>query len=289
MTTIHDALSDAKQRFAPISTSASLDAQLLLAEILGVNRAYLIAHSEKTLTPEQTAHYESWVTRRVGGEPIAYILGRQAFYDRDFIATPAVLIPRPETEHLLELALDFAREHPLATVVDVGTGSGALAVTLAAHAPQATVYATDISPDALTVARQNAEKYSASITFLCGDLLTPLVERQIRVDLIMANLPYIPTAELNRLAVSQYEPRLALDGGTDGLVVIRRLLGQAATIIRPAGMILLEIGADQGQAVVHLAQTILQSAQVEIYQDYARLDRVVQMQLPLDADIGGIP
>jgi release factor glutamine methyltransferase len=160
--------------------------------------------------------------------------------------------------------------------VDVGTGSGALAVTFAKHAPQAQVYATDVSPAALDVARRNAEKHGANVTFLQGDLLAPLIERNIRVNLVMANLPYIASDELQTLAVSRHEPRLALDGGADGLDLIRRLLAQIPMICNPNALILLEIGAGQGGAALALVQEVLQPKSAAVLHDYAELDRIVR-------------
>ena len=282
MTTIYDLLTDAKKRITPISPTASLDAQLLLAEVLGCNRAHIIAYPEEIVPPEQAAQIETMVARRADGEPIAYILGRRAFYDREFIVTPAVLVPRPETEHLLEIALKFVRaRHAVpqqTTAVDIGTGSGALAVTLAANAPQATVYATDISPDALKIAQLNAEKNAAKVTFFQGDLLQPLIDQNIQVDLIMANLPYITTGDMQHLAVSKHEPHLALDGGDDGLDLLRRLLAQAPSVIQPGGMILLEIGTEQGAATQQLAQDMQTPRQVTVHKDYAGHDRVVEIK-----------
>jgi release factor glutamine methyltransferase len=296
MSTVRDLLTDAKRRIAPVSTSASLDAQLLLAEVLGCDRAHILAHPETVLTPAQVAQVQAFVARRAGSEPMAYILGRKAFYDREFVVTPAVLIPRPETEHLLEMALAFVRQHPALddalsrgqalpcpatetlNVVDVGTGSGALAVTLA-HAPGATVYATDTSPDALAVARLNAQKHNVEVVFFEGDMLLPLIEADIRVDLIMANLPYIATDDMPALAVSKHEPHQALDGGAEGLDLIRRLLSQAPGVIRTGGMILLEIGADQGAAVQQLAQEMPTPPSVTVHKDYAGQDRVVRIRV----------
>ena len=293
MVAIRDVLSDAKQRIAPVSDSASLDAQLLLAEVLGCSRAHIIAHPEKSLAREQSSQYESLVARRAGGAPIAYILGRKAFYDREFIVPPAVLIPRPETEHLLELALAFVEQRAAednnpdrdeatlrpVTVVDIGTGSGALAVTLAARIPQAAVYATDISPEALAVAQENAARYNTVITFFLGDLLQPLIERHLKIDLVIANLPYIATGEIGALAVGKHEPHLALDGGADGLDLVRRLLVQAPLVVNPGALILLEIGAQQGEATRQFAQEKLKPRAVHIHQDYAGLDRVVAIWL----------
>ncbi|GAB4526916.1 MAG: peptide chain release factor N(5)-glutamine methyltransferase [Anaerolineae bacterium] len=269
-------LVEAKRRFAAISSSPALDAQLLMAAVLNVSRAHVIAHPEKALTEAQMAQFAAWAARRAEGEPLAYLLGRKAFYDREFIVTADVLIPRPETEHLLEAALGFVHGKAGISAVDVGTGSGALAVTLAAHAPHCTVYATDISPAALAVAQQNAALNHVNITFLQGDLLLPLGAR--RVDLVMANLPYIATTVMHGLPVAQHEPHLALDGGADGLDVIRRLLAQVPDYCNPGAFILLEIGADQGEAVVALGQAL--SPSVMLMQDYAGLDRLVAITLP---------
>lgn len=280
MTTIREVLTDARARFAAVSSSPGLDAQLLLAEVLDASRAHVLAYPEQALTGEQAAAYARFVARRAAGEPVAYLLGRRAFYDREFSVGPGVLIPRPETEHLLEAALAFVRERadqgdPVTAAVDVGTGSGALAVTLAAHAPQTRVWATDISPQALTIARHNAERNAVHVTFLEGDLLEPLLAQGVQVDLVMANLPYIATAEMLSLEVSRYEPHLALDGGPDGLDLIRRLLIQAPAVINPGALILLEIGADQGESAARLARDAFPGCQCSVMKDYAGHDRVV--------------
>lgn len=280
MSTIRAVLHEARQQLAPVSDSAALDAQVLLGHVLGKERAYLLAHGEDPLTPDQMVQYESLVQRCAAGEPLPYVLGRWAFYDGELLVTPAVLIPRPETELLLEQALAFMETHPQAVVVDVGTGSGALAVTLAAHCPQAQVSAIDISPAALAIARQNAEQWRAVVTFYEGDLLTPLLTAQHKVNVVLANLPYIPTGDLPALAVSRHEPRLALDGGADGLDLIRRLLAQIPQVCGPGALILLEIGADQGAAVAQLAHTALAPCEVTIIKDYAGLDRIVRIVMP---------
>lgn len=259
----------------------SLDAHVLLGEVLGVDRAYLLAHPETVLTPEQAARFAAWVARCAAGEPVAYILGRRAFYDREFWVTSDVLIPRPETELLLENALawvDAQGERPL-TAADIGTGSGALAVTLAANRPRIGVHAVDISAAALAVARRNAERHRVQISFHEGDLLTPLIERGIRIDLIMANLPYIASDEVPQLAVSHYEPTLALDGGSDGLELVRRLLEQVPQAANPGALVLLEIGAGQGAAALQLAADLLDAQDAELLLDYAGHDRIIRIRL----------
>jgi release factor glutamine methyltransferase len=281
MTTIRECLTQAKNRLAPVSSSVSLDAQMLLAEVLGVSRAYVLAHGEDVLTPQQVDAYHHTIARREHGEPIAYILGRKPFYDREFSVSPAVLIPRPETEGLLEWALDIAQHSQPRVIVDVGTGSGALAVTFAAlYQPPhpAEVYAIDISPAALETARANAVREGVNVRFLEGDLLQPLIDVGMRADLVLANLPYIASAEVPTLEVSRYEPVLALDGGADGLTLIRRLLAQARQACAPGAALLLEIGADQGAAVTQLGHD-LGFAEVELRQDYAHLDRMVRLRL----------
>jgi release factor glutamine methyltransferase len=270
--TLRDALRAARQHIDP------LDAHVLLGDVLGVDRAYLLANPEAALTPNQAEKFAHYIKRCAAGEPIAYILGRRAFYDRIFTVTPAVLIPRPETELLLERALEWAGNRTL-TAVDVGTGSGALAVTLAANHPKIAVHAVDISPAALEVARLNADQQHAPVTFYEGDLLKPLVERGIKADLVMANLPYIASDELPDLAVTRYEPRLALDGGADGLVLIRRLLSQIPQAVNPHALVLLEIGAGQGAATLTLVKQALSPQSAHLILDYAGLDRIIEVQL----------
>lgn len=278
MTTIYEATQIAKKRIVA-SSSPALDAHMLLCAALGVERAYLLAHPEQPLTAEQWARFDALVARRQAGEPIAYIIGRRAFYDRDFIVTPDVLVPRPETEHLLEEALDYAQGRGALVAVDVGTGSGALAVCFAAHRPAARVIATDISAASLAVARQNAAQYQIQLEFLEGDLLEPLIARGIKADLIMANLPYIHPDALPELDVSLYEPRIALDGGGDGLALVRRLLTQTPAVLLAGGLLLLEIGADQGVAALAAVRERLPTADVRLLKDYAGHDRVVRVQL----------
>jgi release factor glutamine methyltransferase len=260
--------------------SPRLDAELLLAHVLEANRAAVLSRPDRRLTPKQLTSYRYLVERRVAREPLAYILRRREFLGLDFAVDPRVLIPRPETELLVEEALRLARPKPAPRLADVGAGSGAIAVSLAVHLPQATVYALDDSPEALAVTAENARRHGVDGRIHClqGNLLAPLPEP---VDLITANLPYVATAEWEDLApeIRHHEPRAALDGGPDGLVLIRCLLAAAAPHLRLLGAILLEIGATQGQAVTAQAQQHFPSAEISLHQDYAGLDRLVVVQL----------
>ncbi len=260
--------------------SPRLDAELLLAHVLGVNRAALWTWPDRLLTPKELTRYRELVARRARREPLAYIIGRREFFGLEFAVNPAVLIPRPETELLVEHALRLVRRWaPTPDIADVGAGSGAMAVALAVHLPQATVYALDASDQALALTAENARRHGVGdrVRCLLGDLLAPLPGP---VDLIVANLPYVATGEWEGLApeIRLYEPRPALDGGPDGLALIRRLLATAAPCLRPGGALLIEIGADQGAAVTALARRHFPQAAVQLYPDYAGLDRLVAIE-----------
>lgn len=255
-----------------------LDAEVLLAYVLGMTRAQLHVHPQGQLSSTELASYRQLIERRARREPVAYIVGHKEFYGLDFFVDNRVLIPRPETELLVERAVEMARARSLRLIADVGTGSGAIAVSLAVHLPQVLVYATDASSGALEVAACNSRRHGveARVHLLQGHLLEPLPEP---VDLIAANLPYVSEAELAQLPpeISHYEPREALNGGPDGLDHIRRLLAEAGGYLKPGGVVLLEIGATQGATVVALAERHFPAARVEIVRDYAGLDRVVMV------------
>ncbi|MFQ6058838.1 MAG: peptide chain release factor N(5)-glutamine methyltransferase [Anaerolineae bacterium] len=256
-----------------------LDGEVLLAHTLGLTRAQLYARLDWQLNPEDGRRYEALIARRAEHEPLAYIVGHREFYGLDFLVDRRVLIPRPETELLVERAIEMARARSLNLMADVGTGCGAIAVSLAIHLPGATLYALDASPDALAVAEANCRRHGVKgrVHLLCGDLLLPLPRP---VDLIVANLPYVRRGELSSLPrdIRDYEPLAALDGGEDGLEAIRRLLAQARGYLRPRGAILLEIGATQGAAVAGLASQCFPTTRVNVIQDYAGLDRVVVIE-----------
>ncbi|RPI50066.1 MAG: peptide chain release factor N(5)-glutamine methyltransferase, partial [Chloroflexi bacterium] len=218
--------------------------------------------------------------RRAQREPLAYITGHREFFGLDLAVDGRVLVPRPETELLVERALSLARRLPEpAVIADVGAGSGAIAVALAVHLPAATIYALDEAPGPLAVTAENARRHGVEERVHClqGDLLSPLPEA---MHLVCANLPYVGSEEWEALApeIREHEPRAALDGGPGGLEVIRRLLATAGPYLRPGGAILLEIGAGQGPAARALAGEHFPQARAELLPDYAGLDRLLVVQ-----------
>lgn len=259
--------------------TARLDAELLIADALGIDRVRVYTEHDRPLNPDELAAIRERVRRRGQREPVAYIVGHRAFDDLDLAVDPRVLIPRPETEGVVEVALarlDARPEDaPPPLVVDVGTGSGAIALAVAKARPSARVVAIDCSAGALAVARANAERNGVThVEFLEGDLLAPLGDR--RPDLVLSNPPYIPTAEVDALMpdVRDYEPRLALDGGPDGLDAIRRLIPAAAERLSPGGGLVLEMGHDQAAAVRALCDA--RWTDVRVHRDLAGHERILE-------------
>jgi len=251
--TLDECLRNATQRLAsgPHPDRARLDAETLLLRVVQRNRAFLVAHNREELDAAQATHYAALVDRRMTGEPIQYILGESEFYGLPFHVTRDVLIPRPETEHLVETALQLAARHTRPRIVDVGTGSGAIAVALACNLPNATVTAIDVSVAALAMAEENAALNGVEerMQFLCGDLLSPAAGSQF--DIVVSNPPYVASTDRETLDVEvrDYEPAAALFAGADGLTIYRRLIPQAHAVLVPGGALLLEIGHGQEQAV----------------------------------------
>jgi release factor glutamine methyltransferase len=260
---------------------ASLDAEVLLSYALGLTREQLIVMADLPLGAEQVRRFESLLGRRIQREPVAYIVGRQEFWSLDFEVTRAVLIPRPETECVIEAALGLAArlssDKPL-RVLDLGTGSGAIAVSLAKELPWASITATDISPAALAIARRNAVLNGVveRISFRCGDWLEALYEQAATFDLIVSNPPYIRRAEIAALEpeVSRWEPRAALDGGVDGLDCYRQIAAQAGRFLAADGALVLEIGAGMGSDVLPILLQAGLCRGVEIVHDYGDRERV---------------
>ncbi len=268
-------------------------AEVLLAHCLNCNRLNLYLRHDQPLADGELSCYKSLLKRRLAHEPTQYITGHQEFWSLDFLVSPAVLIPRPETELLAEAVLKHLsrRESPDdgLRLLDVGTGSGVLAVVLAKELPGARVTAVDRSWEALSLARENARRHGVQqqITFVLGDLLEPLTG-QPHFAVIVSNLPYVPTAAWEQLPpdIKAYEPRLALDGGPDGLKVMRKLVSGAPHLMEPGGLLALEVGQGQAEAVRRLLDGRGAYTSAEIQLDYQRLGRVALARRLGDAEAG---
>jgi release factor glutamine methyltransferase len=262
--TLRQALALATQTLAAsehLRSNAHRDAELLLLHTLQIPRTTLLAHPTRELSAAEESLYDSLLQRRLHNEPIQYITGQQEFYGLPFKVTPAVLIPRPETEHLVESVLAeiktrLPHNQPL-RIVDIGTGSGAIAVALAVHLPQSQITALDLSPEALAIASINAENNNVAnrITFLQSDLLTAIAH-EAPFDAIVSNPPYIPETDSPTLhpEVRDHEPHTALFSGTEGLDIYRRLIPRAHALLKPNGLLALEIGHGQREALTALLQ-----------------------------------
>ncbi len=269
-----------------------LDAEVLLAHALGESRIDLYLRFERTVGPEALSVFKEFVQRRARREPVAYITGRREFYSIPLHVGPDVLIPRPETEHVVERAL--AEAHRLALldpfqtlrILDVGTGSGNIAVALARHLPRARIVATDRSRGALSVARKNALSSlgpnAGGIRFLQADLLSPLHSQKARFDLIVSNPPYVPSAEREHLPeeVRGHEPWWALDGGPDGMQILRTLIAAAPSCLAKGGVLICEIGEGQKEPLVAFANQTGCFASVQVADDYAGKPRVLVAYAP---------
>jgi release factor glutamine methyltransferase len=240
----------------------------------------VLAHPEASLNEEEMAALQSKLARLEGGEPLPYVLGRWEFYGLEFAVTADTLIPRPETELLIEAAMGWLQQHPdRRLAADIGTGSGCIAVSLAVYARNLQVAATDLSLRGLQVARGNAMKHGVAgrVHFVLSDLFPPTIEPY---DLVCANLPYIPSRQLRDLEVYGREPSLALDGGPAGIDLIQRFLQSAPPNVNPGGLLLLEIEASQGEAGLEVARSAFPTAEVSVHPDLAGRDRLIRIQLP---------
>ncbi len=257
---------------------ASLEGEILLRYVLGIGRAHLFSHLEQKLTPGHEQALERALARRLKGEPTAYIIGRHEFYGLDFIIERNVIIPRPETELMVEKAIVLVERRGFTTIADIGTGSGAIAISLALNLPRVTVYATDISAAALEVAARNVKKHGVEerVVLFQGNLLEPL---PARVDLIIANLPYVRSVAIPKEGPLSYEPALALDGGEDGLRVITLFLSRVAPKLNAEGCLLMEIGQGQAGRVRAILEKGFPGAQVSIDRDLAGIERAVGLCL----------
>ena len=274
---IADALAWAKKRLTS-SPSPELDAEVLLSSALQKDKAYLLAHPETRVKLNQVRTFKKMVARRQSGTPVAYNVGRKDFYGLEFEVNKHTLIPRPATETLVERAIAIGGKK----VVDIGTGSGCIAIAIAKHLPDAKVYATDISKKALVVALRNAQRHGTLVSLVRGNLLDPLAGEQF--DVITANLPYLREDQMPERggdASIGAEPREALlGGGSDGLDLYRELFVQLPAYLAPGGTALVEIDDSQASEITKTAQLVLDGSKVKILQDLQGLDRVAEVTLP---------
>jgi release factor glutamine methyltransferase len=276
--TIHEILTQISNSVSQLSQTPVLDAQVLVANILEKPRSWVMAHPEAQLDDYQYNKIIQGLSRLKNGVALPYVIGHWEFYGLDFYLTPDVLIPRPETELLVEHAINWLKDHTNRNrVLDVGTGSGCIGISLAVNNPDIKIFMTDISQAALDIARRNVEKYGLSnrVELHQTDLLAG-ISRQF--DLICANLPYIPSQMLRQLPVSEREPLLALDGGISGTTLISRLLYQTRNCLSPGGLLLMEIEESEGAEVKSLVSTQFPAAQTEILKDLSGRDRCIKLR-----------
>jgi release factor glutamine methyltransferase len=285
VTTIRQALAEATQLLSAVGIeTANLDAELLLQFVLQWDREQVYVNYKAPLYAEHQLSFEKVLARRRRHEPIAYITGRKEFWSLDFEITDDVLIPRPETERLVEVALEIAqsvkRNSPI-RILDIGTGSGIIPVCLAREIANGQFWATDISPAALKVARANGQKHGVQerIQFFEGDLWQAVVDKPRFFDVIVSNPPYVRSGDIAHLEpdVRDWEPKTALDGGADGLDYYRRLIAEAHSYLARGGTMVVEIGADMTGAVARLCAEVGRYEQAKVHKDYAGWDRVLEI------------
>ena len=281
-TRVGDAVARGSRRLASAGVDTPrLDAELLLAAGLGVKRAFLHARWYDVLSEEDLIGYETLIRRREAREPVAYLLGHKAFYDLDLFVDHNVLIPRPESEHIVEQAVAWGISQGLLPlrILDVGTGSGALAIAIVRQIDSAIVWATDVSIAALSTADRNLERYALDerVHLVCGDILSSLSGS---FDIVVANLPYVPAVEIDSLApeIWAYEPRLALDGGSGGTMVTERLLTQLPARLAAPGLALLEIDPRQAEDLKRSASVCFPDGEIGMLDDYAGQARVLRIE-----------
>ena len=278
--TLRQAFNRAKEMLAALKDidDPALESEVLLRNVLKINRAQFFLEQEREISPEEAEKFRQWVQRRLQGEPTAYIIQCREFYGLDFYVDNRVLIPRPETELLVEEAIQFARSHPVKAIADTGTGSGAIAVSLAVNlsSRQVKIFATDLSSAALEVADINCRKHGVSsrVILLQGDLLEPLTGP---VDILTANLPYISGADMPGVNTAKFEPELALYGGESGLDKVFRLCDELKDKVNNGGCVLLETGMGQSGAVTGYLHKLFPESEITVLKDLAGIERVVRL------------
>lgn len=272
-------LNDLKLRLFAVSDTPGLDAEVLLAHTLKVDRAWMLAHRDEAVAPDVLADIESRASDLESGIPLPYVIGEWEFFGNQFFVNPAVLIPRPETELLVEQAIQWLSAHPgQKNALDAGTGTGCIPISISLQNPDYSWLATDISSPALDIAAQNIRRYQLEtrITLLQTDVLDGLVGKY---PLICSNPPYIPTSVYQALPVARHEPRPALDGGIDGLMVITKFLQQSATLIASPGLILCEIEETLGPQVERIANSLFPQASILVLPDLSGKPRLLKIKL----------
>ena len=257
---------------------AETEARLLACHVLSCSPAFLVSHADDEMDDKVLLASAALINERCKGRPIQYVLGSANFYGIDLAVDERVLIPRPETELLVEEAIAFLKERPFPKAMDLCTGSGAIAAAVAANVPNVKVIATDMSPKAFMLARVNLRPYQ-NVKVLRGDLFEALPEGELPFDAILTNPPYIPAEVISTLSreVKDYEPRMALDGGADGLDIIRRIIKEAPDHLKPGGMLLMEIGHDQGSAALELAAQTGEYREAQMIKDLEGHDRMLRV------------
>ncbi|MFL7893029.1 MAG: peptide chain release factor N(5)-glutamine methyltransferase [Anaerolineales bacterium] len=279
MITIGQALRQGVEKLSEHSETPNLDVQVLLANILNQSRAWIVSHPEVELTTSELSAWQVNLNSLVNGTPLPYVIGHWEFFGLDFKVSPDTLIPRPETEILVEQAISWLDEdhEPGSRVADIGTGTGCIAISIAKYNSISTIYATDLSLPALKIAIENAQKHCVAdrIEFLVGNLLNPL---DTKFDLICANLPYIPAHALPNLEIAHHEPLLALNGGHQGMEQIAQLIKVAPLHLNPGGLLLIEIEKTRADLVQSLAKQHFPAAEISLLQDLSHHDRLVKIQ-----------
>lgn len=286
--TIAEVLRQAEQDVRDVSSTSGLDAEVLLAFVLKKERDFFIGHANGEIAPLDEKQFRALICERKKGMPVAYLIGTKEFYGRDFFVNPTVLIPRPETELLIDAVCAFVRKHSITApkILDIGTGSGCIAVTLKKKLPDAEIFATDISYDALAVAKKNAREHNVDIKFLHGDLFAALARKwRGRFDIIVSNPPYVNRAELEKIPETRgldFEPAIALfPPSNDATSIIKNILAHATPWLaanRPHALFL-EIGDAHGVGVLQYAKRFFPSAHITITKDYATHDRIVHVAI----------
>jgi release factor glutamine methyltransferase len=280
--TLEQALRQAREAMSQRNIEdAALEAEILLRQTLKYSRALLYLELYRELNIDDTRTFTRLVERRLAGEPTAYITNHREFYGLDFYVDRRVLIPRPESELLVDEAIKSS-VNGARSFADIGTGSGAIAISLAVNVPQVHIYAVDISTEALAVAYENCRKHGVQdrIDLLHGDLLEPLPGM---VDVVLANLPYVKQIDLSSVNTYGHEPGLALDGGPDGLETIRRLIGQITQKLKPGGRLYLEIGLGQEKLITDYLNSLLPGGDIEVIADLSGIPRVIAFSFPDDS------